>query len=82
MIVTREAARIAGPRIRDGGGSIRSDDVDIKVDQTFTGNGSADAAHAVSGMAGRTGEAIIDVPGVFAETGIRHDLIWVMTLRA
>lgn len=82
MIVARKAARITGPRIREGGGSIGSYDVDIKVDQSLAGNGPAGAAHTMSCVAGRAREAIIDVPGVLAETGIRHDLAWVVALGA
>lgn len=82
MVMAGKAARITGPRIRKGRGSIGSDDVHIKVDQALAGNGPADAAHTMSSVAGRAREAIVDVPGVFAETGIRHDLAWVVALGA
>lgn len=82
MVMAGKAARITGPRIREGGSSVGSDDVDIKVDEALAGNGPADAAHTMSSVAGRTREPIIDVPGVFAETGIRHDLAWVVALGA
>lgn len=82
MIVTGKAARVARPRIRNGSGSIRSDDVDIEVDEALAGDGPADATHAVRRMAGRARETVVDVPSVFAEAGVRHDLGGIVALHA
>lgn len=81
MVVAGQAARVAGPRIGNGSGSIGGDHIDIKVDEALAGDCSVDAAHAVRGMAGRAGEAVVNVPGVFAETGVGHDLVWIVALR-
>ena len=57
MIVAGEAARIGSSRIGDGRRSVGGDGVDIKVDESFPGDGPVDAAHTVRGVAGRAGEA-------------------------
>lgn len=82
MIVAGKAARIACPRIRDRSRTIGSDDVDIKIDQPLARDCPADAAHTMSSVAGRAGEAIVDVPGMLAETGVCHDLIRIVALGA
>lgn len=82
MIVTRKAAGIARPGIRNRSGSIGSDDAGIKVDEALTGDGPTDTAHAMRSVASRAGEAVADVPGMLAETGIGHDLVGIVALCA
>lgn len=82
MVVAGETAGVGGARIGDGSRSVRPDDIDVKIHEPFARNGCAGAAHAVSGVACGAGKAIIDVPRMFAEACICHDLIQVVTLSA
>ena len=82
VIVAREAASIGRSRIGDGRRAVGGDDVDIKVDEALAGDGPVDAAHTVRSVAGGAREAIVDVPGMFAETGVGHDLVRVVALCA
>lgn len=82
MIVAGKAAGIRSPGIRDGGRSIGCDDVRVKIDEPLAGDGSAGAAHAVGGVAGRAGETVVQMASMFAEAGICHDLTQVMALSA
>ena len=63
-------------------GSVGSDDADIEVDEPFSRDTAVDGAEAVTGVAGGTGEAIVDVPSVLREGGVGDDVGEVVALSA
>ena len=82
VVVASEAARVCRARIRNGSGSVCRDHVRVKIDEPLPRNARAAGTHSVGSMASGTRETVIDMPGVLGETGIRHDLIQVVTLGA
>lgn len=82
MVVAGERARIGRVRIRDRRCAIRSDDVGVKIDESLAGDGSAGASHAMRGVAGGARETVVDVPRVFTETRVGHDLSQAVALFA
>ena len=82
MIVADQTAGVGGAAVGNRDTAIGGDDVDIKIHEAFAGDGPRLCAHAVCGVANRAGEAILDMPGVLAETGVRDQLIEVVALRA
>src|SRR5215471_5562425 len=50
VIMTSQGARIRRSRVGNGGCPVRGDDVDIEVDQPFSGDRSAGGPHTVRGV--------------------------------
>lgn len=82
VVVASQTARVCGPRIRNGIGSVWRYQVEVKVREPLAGNAPASAAHSVGGMACGTGEAVINMPGVLGKAGVRNDLVQIVALRA
>ena len=82
MLMAGQAARISGVTVRDRRSAVRRDNIDVEVDHALAGNVPTGAAHSMRGVAGGAGEAIISVPRMLGEAGVRHDLRQVVTLLA
>ena len=80
-IVANQAAGIRRTVVGNGSPAVGSDDPDIKIHQAFARNGARLCAHTVARMADRAGESVLlNVAGVFAETGVIHNLRKVVAL--
>lgn len=83
VIVARQAAGIAGLRIRNRIRSARRNYVDVEIDEPRPGNGSAGAPHSMRGVADRAGKAVVyHMAAVLTETCVRRDLIQVVAFAA
>ena len=80
--MTSQGARVGSAIVRNGSSPIGRNHVDIKIDHSFSGSVSTLRAHAMRGMANGTGEAIINVPGMFAKGRVSQDLFEVVALAA
>ena len=82
VVVTGERARIGRTIVSDGESACGTDYINVEVDEPFAGNASVLSAHSMGRVTSGTGEAIVNVAGVLAETGIVCDLAEVVTLCA
>ena len=69
VIVASQGASTGGLCVGNWLGSVRSDDADIEVYEPFTRDTAVDGAEAVSRVASRAREAIVDVPSVLRVFG-------------
>lgn len=77
-----QTARTGRPAVGDGTLAIRRDHVDVEVHKTLGRNRGHLRASAVSAMADRAGEAVIDMARMLLETAVGHDAGKVVTLGA
>ena len=81
VVMACETARICGAGIGNSC-SVRGHEVDIKIDESFPGDGCVGAIHSVGSMTSGAREAVIDMTGVLGEARIRDDLVQIVALRA
>src|SRR6266513_234602 len=82
MVVTRQAAGIRSSVVGNRRARVRRHNISVEVDQPLTGNTAVLATHAVRGVAGGAGKAIINMTRVLTEAGVRENLIQVVALGA
>lgn len=80
VLVANQRACIRGVTIGNGIRAIHSHNIRVKIHEPLPGNARTQGAHAVRGVAGRTREAVVDVPGMFCETRVAHNIIQIMAL--
>jgi len=68
--------------IRNWRSTVRCNHVDVEVHQPLARDVRAGGAHSVPGVAGRTSEAIVDVPAVLGEARVRNDDTQIVALAA
>lgn len=82
VIVAGKAARICGPRIRNGTWPVWCDHSNVKIHEPFPRNVGVAAPHSMGCMTRGTREAVIDVPGVLGKACIAENLRQIVALPA
>ena len=77
-----QATGVGGAAIGDRNRAVGGDDFEIKVHQALAGNAARLCAHAVTRVAHRAREAVLNMASVFAEAGVIQNLVEVVALGA